>query len=280
MRRTLKATVVASLLMLVTAAPAVALRKDTISLRTGQSFERTYEPIRGMAPSLFSPTLEACMDSDACHVHTVRLTTPGPVGHKTIVRVEWPDPLEANDLDVYLFEPDGAEVIHAATSSNPESLGAVRDPDDSKKILDEGVVDLPAGTYYLAIINWAGVNGGYTVKATIVEQPIEIFRAPAPAAPVSTQTRAPAPVVPSAAPVAPATAPDVGETRPAPENVDLPGADGPAGTQSLHALPASSQGQLLSGGVSAGAVVAGVLLAMAAAGGGVFVVQKIRRDIA
>ncbi len=261
--------VLAAALVALLAVPALGAAMDHHRLQPGDSFEKSYPPIPGMFPNAVTyVTVPQCEMSDACDLISIDLLPDSEFGHRTFIELHWPDPSGTNDLDLYLWDEDGTRVDVAATADNPELLGG-----------ETGMPDMEPGRYLIGVVNFAGVNSGYTLKGAMVHEEINVFRGEEPPA---APTRAPAretPAEPPAPEVETPRAIEPAEAAVAPEEIPLPGADGDAATWAMDALPAGMQSQPAEGGMSLSSIVFLGLTILVAAGGAAAVVLRIRREL-
>ena len=260
------AAVIGAVLVFALAQPAQAIMIDHQRLESGQSFSHDYPPIPAMSPSVFSPTLESCQSSEACHVIALTLV-PSP-GEPTVLDLglDWVEAreehsdLSSNDLDFYLWDDKGEEQTHGATAGRPEQMGAA---------------DLSRGTYYIGVINWAGANTGYTLTGSLRDQEIEIYQAPASDSqpPAARDDGAERTEVVAAAP-----APQAETVEP--ERVATPGEDGPSTTVAIGGIDDARRAQAIGSGLPLSTIVFLALTIAIGVAGAMFVVVKIKREVA
>lgn len=147
------------------ASPAGAAGQDPVRVVEGQDVEREYGPIPGNWPA--APTLKwlppSCGDGGAgsatCDNIPIEVVRPeiGELDDWFMVLEIAFEPADAGDLDIYLWDDaqNGSyiEVSRSAGSGNPEVI---------KTFTPE------LGKYNLTVVNWAGPNTGYTLKAYLV----------------------------------------------------------------------------------------------------------------
>lgn len=247
------------------ATPVMGAQGGSVTMRTGQSFENSYPPIIGMFPNpVGGPGLQGCRDSQACHVIDVHYAPDGLKGYVGRLEITWPDPTEGgNDIDVWLYDSNGEDVDHSASSVQPERIV---------------LADTQPGLYHLAVVNWVGANSGYTVKGSLTYEPVvlpprtkrEAPKSEAPAVPAVTAPKV-APLGPGPVVVAPAPVPD--------EIVRRPGADGPESGYPLAAVPSSSQARTGERGIPAGDIARYLVMGLVTIGGLVVVGSRIRSDL-
>lgn len=264
MRKRITAGAIGLAIAVAFAGPALAIYVGSITLRNGESFEREFPPIAGMAPSLFHPTLQECRDSQACHV--IELTLAHEEAPRTVLSIEldWNDPSGLNDLDLYLWNDAGEEVATSLTVDRPEVTGAA---------------DIEPGRYWIGVINWAGTNTGYTLSGSLRRQVIDVYTAPEPAAAVAppneTGDEVAEPAPQAAAQPEPDAAPAV-----EPERIATPGSDGPSTEYAVGQLAASQRAEPLGGGPSILTLVLWGLTGAIGAAGVLVVAGRIRREVA
>lgn len=258
----------AAVLVALLAVPALGAAMDHHRLRPGEAFEKSYRPIPGMFPNAITyVTVSQCELSDACDLISLDLLPDTEFGHLTFIELHWPDPSGTNDLDLYLWDEDGNRINVAATAENPERLGG-----------ETGMPDMDPGRYLIGVVNFAGVNGGYTLKGAMIREEINIFRGEEPPAAAQAPARE-APAERPAPPVETSRSVEPAEAAVAPEEIPVPGADGEAATWSMDALPAGMQSQPVDNGMGLSSIVFLVLTVLVAAGGATVVVLRIRREL-
>jgi len=155
---------------LVLGAAGAALLAQSASLSTPEGGgSASVSWTRGPYAAAANPTPQAggvpasCVEGVTCATLPLRIDLPGDYwtrhnGSLTIT-TSWTDdaPIEGqdvllNDFDVYLYDPDGREVAHAASSANPE-IFTVADP--------------RPGEYKILVYLFSVVDEGFTTTATL-----------------------------------------------------------------------------------------------------------------
>ena len=148
--------------------------------------EQSYPKIQGVYPpncsdpstkggcSFFFATVrqETCKDSAYCDVISWRVDLPDfyPEIHSVKVSLSWPDAPPANDMDLWLWQDDvnsdqancclGPAWASSTTQDrHPETLTLGEPQGD-----DPDTEDFDEGEYWATVVNYSGVNSGYTLK--------------------------------------------------------------------------------------------------------------------
>lgn len=194
--------------------PAEGRAVEGMTLREGSTVEKEYGAIAGSNPSSAPRDPATCESSLYCDTLGLSILVPSSYSaedrYSIIVALSWPNSA-VNNVDLYLYDRNKTQQLQYSASTNPtESVG---------------VYDPPAGTYYVVVLNFSGVNSGYKVKAQFVGEssgrPSSIQRSPPPSF-----SFGPPPAVPMTEPVG------TGKEAPksvAPRAVASPGPDAPEG---------------------------------------------------
>ena len=201
-------------------------------------------------------TLDACRTSAAGVVIEITFKLNTDKFSQTSLAVTWPAS-DADDIDLYLFDPAGEVVGQAATMEHPEKIG---------------LADVSSGSLFLCVLNYSGPNAGFTVDAA--SRYVDVYsRTPEPATPRPTPRPPPA-AVKTAAPT-----PTAAPATPTPEPVETPGSDGPSADQKLTAFSGGTQAKPPDDGPRTAQIVFGALTGAIVLSGIGLVVLRIRRDL-
>lgn len=229
--------------------------------------EKTYDPIVGQNTSLLH-TPSDCRDAAYCDVIDIDIGVPDDFGdndfHKVVVTLTWEDLSDDADLDLYLYEPDGARHDESATG----------DPEGEQAQFTQPWED----TWFIVVNNFAGVHQSYTVKAEFQHEALEpipdLVLPTAPPEPEATPTPPPAqPVDDTAGSSSTETEPD--EDEPTPEPVFTPGPDGPLREIALASVPGSER-PLDEGGGWEWVLPVGILVGCLGLGAGAYLLRRRR----
>lgn len=154
------------------AGPADAQGHPMVTVRPGEPVTRSYPPIPGnfpAAPTLNPWPVECEFEFEhACDNIPITVVPPEGLGPADAfflqLEIGWDDPQHLGDLDIYLWDekqieaeagdssPSYTEMNRSAGSGNPEII----------KQLVGSITRMN-----LVVVNWAGPNLGYTLKASI-----------------------------------------------------------------------------------------------------------------
>jgi hypothetical protein len=180
-------------------------------------------------------------------------------GHQTTFTVSWPD-YDSNDIDLYVYNPDGTQVGNSVGDA-PEKIT---------------VTDMQNGEYYFCVLNRFGGAQNFTISSSVSYDFQGVDRPPSPTPKPTSAPPGPT-AAPARTPEPTADTSDDGEPTPTPEAIATIGPDGPVSPDGLPIIAAGRQGSRLNQGNTARTVFV-ILTFLAAAGGAVFVVLRIRRD--
>jgi uncharacterized membrane protein YgcG len=164
--------VLAATTLVVLIAPAGATVQPTFHVKLGEDSEQSYGPIPLQSPlsQVQDPAPSDCATPGFCDVVPFEVATPpgyNPDDYYMTVKVSvsWSSetidnpaqPVQQNDLDIYLYDAKGENLINrSASSANPE------------------IVSTEQTSFQLLVNNFSGANTGYTVKAHMTLEKIEL----------------------------------------------------------------------------------------------------------
>ncbi|MGI8791889.1 MAG: hypothetical protein ACR2H3_01715 [Acidimicrobiales bacterium] len=164
--------------------PASAVTKETLVIKNVGTVVKKFSGIPGQFPltTAVNWTPVGCADGGpgATQCDKVPISVAPPPGLKDgddwwiEFEVSWDDPDNLNDLDVYLW--DNQQIKKASGGTGFTGLDQSASPDNPEKVkLFAPGYDL----YNITVLNWAGVNLGYTITATMkqasFDRPFELL---------------------------------------------------------------------------------------------------------
>lgn len=275
-RRMVAAALVGLIAAVIVAGAALGRDADDITVTGGQTVNKDYPAIPSQEPPGVAPLFgnigqrspAFCRDNGQwCDVIDLIIQVPAHYTSSNFFRVDisltWPDPSGINNLNMYLHRTNGTQVLSSATATQPERI-TLQDPPDPK--------------YWIVVNNAQGVNSGYRMSVTFVEQgrldapeePDEFnFRTPSRSD--SEQSFSDSGIFDLPSPPQPEGA--IASAGPRP--VDRPGPDGSPSRRTLVVLAAASPP---AGNSRLPFIVSSSVAALAAAGLGVFLYMRGRHD--
>jgi uncharacterized membrane protein YgcG len=164
--------VFAATTLVVLTGPAGATTQPAFHAKVGSDTQQSYGPIPIQSPlsQVQDPVPSDCTAPGYCDVVPIDVETPpgyNPIDYYLTVKVSvgWTSqtfdnpaqPVQQNDLDIYLYDAKGDKQVNkSASSANPELAST-----EQTKFL-------------LLVNNFSGANTGYTVKAHVTFEKIEV----------------------------------------------------------------------------------------------------------
>lgn len=149
--------------------PAHATERGPMTVESGKVATETFPALVGAAPTSeedIRPLPGDCKTYVWCDTVVLDTVTPEGLSEDDdwtlLVEVSWDDPSGSNDIDIFLY--DDGQKKGGAGYTLVGSGGSADNPEKAKTLH-------PDGRYNLVVLNFAGGNTGYTVKATINVSP-------------------------------------------------------------------------------------------------------------
>ncbi len=161
----LAATVLASL-------PANAFEREGITIGRDQVVEKSYPGIKGAMPWLLTTqeptwTPSICADANYCDVIAITLDLPASISDiwGINITVSWPNPLNREDYDVWLYDKDEVEV------SSSYAAGGTKE--------DLKLIEPELRFFYLVVLHYEGTGvDNYKVKVEYAVTELEDYDPP------------------------------------------------------------------------------------------------------
>ena len=184
-------------------------------------------------------------------------------GHETTIVLTWPGFDEGVDMDMYVFADNG--------TPEGELIGTSASTGENESVT---LPDQPNGIFWTCIVNFDGVNQGYTLSGTVKQTGLPSFDYSTP----TPRPRVTATPKPTPKPTPRRTEPPPSTPQITPEAIVTPGPDGPTGQMGLPLVAAGSQATRVDDDSGRFSLIFWMLTGAIVVTGGVIVALRIRRD--